>query len=93
MGKISEVYYEEIDPNVCTLEEAGEFYYHFNLLGSNSMFHNDYEKYEARQIDIRNKAIGDAKKCGDIKGHSRIDSSILAISSLKNKVVIITNII
>ena len=32
MGKISEIYYEEIDPKICTTIEAAEFYYLFNML-------------------------------------------------------------
>jgi len=54
---IKEVYYEEIDPLLITMEEAGEFYYHTNLIGIHSMFHNDYETYEINQINIRNKIV------------------------------------
>ena len=37
MAKISRVFYAEIDPKVCTTTEAGEYYYHFNLLGTHEM--------------------------------------------------------
>ena len=91
MTKISKVYYEELDSNVCTVEEAGEFYYHFNLLDTNISF-QEYEKYELNQINLKNKIIGDAVKNNEIVGRPRIDSSVLAISSLKNKVIVVADI-
>jgi len=92
MSKISEIYYEEINPSTITIQKAGEFYYHFNLVGVHSMFHDEYEKYEMDQLNIRNKVIGDAIKRGDIKGSIRTDKSMIAISSLKNKVVMIAEL-
>ena len=52
MAKICKVFYAEIDPKVCTMQEAGEYYYHFNLLGSHEMFHESYEQHEKKQVDL-----------------------------------------
>ena len=58
MGKISKVVYQEIDGTECTVQEAGEFYYHFNLISSSDLFHKDYERFEQAQIDLKNKTLG-----------------------------------
>lgn len=90
MGKISKVFYQEVDPNICSIKEAAEFYYHFNLMGAHEMFLADYEKYEISQAALKNKTIADA-----IKNNSErplVNSSVIAISSLRDKVVIIANI-
>lgn len=91
MGKISKVFYKEVDPDTCSIKEAAEFYYYFNLIGSHEMFREDYEKYEISQAALKNKTIADAIK---VDGSERpvINSSVLAISSLKNKVVIVADI-
>jgi hypothetical protein len=92
MGKISKVYYEEIKPEECTVKDAGEFYYHFNLVSSHTMFHDDYEKYEIGQMNLKNKIIGDVINREIIDGRPVVNTSILAISSLKNKVIIIADV-
>lgn len=92
MEKISKVYYQELDDKVCTVQEAGEFYFHFNLIGSHTLFHEQYEKHELSQMNLKNKVIGEAIKKNEIEGRPKVDSSILAISSLKNKVIIVADI-
>lgn len=92
MGKISKVFYEEIKPESCTIKEAAEFYYHFNLVGSHEFFHKDYEDYELAQINLKNKILGDTVANNKEKERPKVGTSILAISSLKNKVIIIADI-
>lgn len=93
MGKISKVIYIEIKSTSCTVKEAGEFYYHFNLISSHDLFHVDYEKYELSQIDLKNKTLGSIIHSNELSERPKINSSILAISSLKNKVVLIADIV
>ena len=90
MGRISKVFYTEIDPNVCDTREAGEYYYHLNLLHSHEMFQQSYEAYEAKQIALRNKVISQAMKNGELPEHPIMNSTIFGVSSMKQKPVIIT---
>jgi len=92
MGKITSVYYQEIDPKIVDIQTAGEFYYNHNLLDVHEMFHDDYERSEIEQLNLRNILLGEAIKCEDIQGNVKVDSSILAISSLKNKVVLVAEL-
>jgi hypothetical protein len=92
MGKISKVFYKEIDDTECTAQEAGEFYYHFNLISSHILFHKDYEKFELAQINLKNKTLGDIINDSGTQVRPKVGSSILAISSLKNKVILIADI-
>lgn len=91
MSKISEVYYKEIDSGICSIEEAGEFYYHFNLLNIDEVFHEDYENYELRQISLRNNIITEAIKNGELPKFPSMNSIILGISSIKNKVILVSD--
>lgn len=92
MGKINKVLYKEIDENLCTVNKAAEFYYHSNLLGVNDIFQNEYEKYEESQIKLKNKLLGNAIKNKEIDDKPDVNSSMLAISSLKTKVIIISDL-
>lgn len=92
MGKISKVFYKEIDNNVCSIDEAAKFYYHSNLIGIHEMFHNDYEEYELSQLNLKNKIIGDAIKNCEVEGNINSNNTMMAISSLKDKVIIIAEI-
>ena len=92
MGKISKVFYEEIKPESCTVKEAAEFYYHFNLVASHESFHRGYEEYETNQINLKNKILGDVVASNKEKERPKVGSSILAISSLKQKVVLIADV-
>lgn len=91
MGKISKVFYTEIKPEECTVQEAGEFYYHFNLISAHEMFHDDYEKYEIGQIQLKNKTLGEAISQKGMVQRPKVGSSVLAISSVKNKVILIAD--
>lgn len=90
MGIISDVFYEEIDRDVCNMMTAGEFYYHYNLMGVHPMFVPEYEDYELSQITTRNKIIGEAMSRGDLTKHPKMNTTIFGVSSLKNKAVIMT---
>jgi len=86
MAKIVEVYYEETDANV---RESGEFYYYFNLIGMSESFNAKYEQHESDQIAIRNKTVAAAMDREELPNRLKIQHSILAISSLKNKIALI----
>jgi hypothetical protein len=92
MGKITRVYYDELDPNVVDVHEAGEFYYHSNLIGVHEMFHEDYEAYETRQFELRNQLIADAIDNKRVDKTIRLATAMLALSSMKNKVVIMADL-
>lgn len=91
MGKISKIFYTEIKPEACTVQQAGEFYYHFNIVSIHTMFHDDYEEYEMNQIQLKNKTLGDAISQEKMDGRPKVGSSVLAISSIKNKVILIAD--
>lgn len=90
MGRISDVYYEEIDRDECSMMTAGEFYYHYNLMNVHPIFVPDYESYEIKQISTRNSIIGNAIKRGEMPRHPKLNSTIFGVSSIKNKAVIVT---
>ncbi len=92
MGKISKVFYTEIRPEICTVKESAEFYYHFNLVASHESFLKGYEDYETNQINLKNKILGDVVANIEGKERPKVGSSILAISSLKQKVVLIADV-
>lgn len=87
--KISKVFYKELDTDI---REAGEFYFNYNMLPIHEMFHDAYEESETKQINLRNQILGEEIRAGNIDGKVKVESTILAISSLKNKVIILTNI-
>ena len=92
MGKITRVYYDEVDSNIVDVHEAGEFYYHSNLIGVHEMFHDDYEAYEIRQFELRNQLIANAIENQMVDKTIRLTTSMLALSSMKNKVVIMADL-
>lgn len=92
MGKISKVFYKEIDPNICSTNEAAKYHYLFNLINLHEMFQDEYLQYEENQIRLRNSLIGDAIKSGEISGHPNMVSTIFGISAHKNKAVLITEV-
>lgn len=87
MSRISEVFYSEID--TLKQEEVADFYYHYNLIGESDVFHKTYIDYEEKNISVKNKILGDAYKTGKIPKHPKMNKSLIGISTLKNKPVII----
>ncbi|MCM1215391.1 MAG: hypothetical protein NC548_12835 [Lachnospiraceae bacterium] len=92
MGKISKVFYKEIEPEVCTMEEAGEYYYHLNLLKTHKMFQDSYERYEQKQIELRNRTIALALKNGELQKYPMMNTTVFGVSTLKKAPVVITEI-
>ena len=92
MGKITEVFYKEIDPEICNVKDASKYNYLANLLKYHKIFQDEYEKYELNQINLRNNIIGDAIRNNEISNNLKMHSTILGISALKNKAVLITEI-
>ena len=46
MGKITKVFYKEIDPSVCSPKSAARYHYHFNLLRLHESFQKEYEELQ-----------------------------------------------
>ena len=80
---IKEVIYKELDIPV---SELNDFYFYSNLSKSTNYFLEDYEKFEIKQTEIKNKEI---KKIKDKNQDIHLDELIFGISSIKNKAVII----
>ena len=92
MGKITNVFYTEIDPEVCTMQDAAKHHYLFNLLKYHEIFQDEYQQYEENQIKLKNAIIGNAIRSGEISTKPSMMSTIFGISSKKNKAIIITEI-
>ena len=89
MGNIKEVFYDEIDPSICSTTESGEFYFYYNLLGIDPIFQSGYEEHEMKQTKLRNRTIKHAIDNGDLPKHPNLRRTIFGISSLKNKLVMV----
>ncbi len=92
MGKISNVIYEEIDPNICSPLDSAELFYYMNLLGTSDAIREEYMKYEERQIRIRDRTIRAASE-GGLPHTPLTHTSIFGASTLKNKTILITEIL
>ncbi len=91
MGKISKVFYKELDPHDCSQEEASQYQFYMNTIGLHPMFATQYEEYEIAQVRKRNEAIGAAIVSGEIS-NPKVNNTIFGISSLRDRVVIITEL-
>lgn len=89
MGKISEVYYKEIGPEICDPVETGEFYFFYNLLGVDDRFQEGYEQHEIKQLDIRNQVLRSAIDAKEIARHPKVNTTIFGLSSLKDSAVLV----
>ena len=49
---ISEIYYEEIDPQIASPMEMARFYYLYNLIGVSDIFEEAYIDHEIKQLSI-----------------------------------------
>lgn len=85
MGKISEVLYQEINPDEYSVGDAGSMFYDYNLLGIDPMFQEGYEEDEIKSNDIRNKVIREHVDGGRIVPNS----ALISISSMRNRAVFI----
>lgn len=94
MGKISEVYYGQVDTEVYSPEQAAESYFYENLVDIDDMFDEGYCKTMSDQIEIRNSMLNNVCNSDDLNSipthrHPRLNTSIIAISPLCEKVVVI----
>lgn len=90
MSKIKNVFYTEIDEKDCSLEQSGEFYYHFNMMNLNDSFRDAYEEYEEKQLELRNSIIGN--NISNMRRHPIINSTIFGISSIKDKTILVVEL-
>ena len=88
MGKISNVFYTVISPDIYTMEQAAEYFFHTNVLDLDPMFHKEYEEYEEHQIKIRGKVISDAINKGVLK-NPNTSGMMLVISSTRNAPILV----
>lgn len=88
MGKISEVYYEELTPDEYDAEEAAHFYFYYNLLGVHDMFTKGYEEHELKYAEIRNKIIKRAMDSGRIPRHPKMSTAIFGKSIERNRSIL-----
>ena len=91
MGKISEVVYEEINPEEYSKEDIGEYYYLFNMLDASSSIYYEVEKYNSNKIELRNKIVKNIKD--KFNGNISPRSSIFGFSSIKDKAIMIVNVL
>lgn len=89
MGKICEVYYKEIDPNICDPVETGEFYFFYNLLGVDDRFQEGYEQHEIKQLSIRNRVLRNTMDAHEIPRHPKVNTTIFGLSSLKDSAILV----
>lgn len=89
MSKISKAYYKEVDPKDCSVEEAAEFYYLFNLLDTDDSLCDEYEKHETNQLKLRNRLIGEAIRNKEVPNKPDISTAIMGISTMQDKVILL----
>lgn len=89
MGKISNVYLAVVDPNDCSVEKAGEYYYLYNLLGTHEMFEDEYEMHEAEQLKLKNQIIKAAIDSGELPSRPNLNTTMLGISSIHDREVLV----
>lgn len=89
---ISEIYYEQIDPQIASPMEMARFYYLYNLIGVSDIFEEAYINHEIKQLSIRNNVIRTAMRAGRMPNHPKIDTTMLGISPLYNKSVLIVDV-
>lgn len=92
MSNISEVLYTEISEDVYSTNKAGEYYFHFNMLGVDPIFSESYMDYEQEHTRVRNKAIKDAMKEIGEDLHPKMNTLIFGISAIKNKPIVVVEI-
>jgi hypothetical protein len=89
MGKISKVEYRELRDEEYTKEDMAEYFYLYNILGVDSSIINEIENYNYKQFSMRDKVLRDIKS----RNKDIIPKNyILALSSLKNKPVLLVNV-
>lgn len=88
MGKITSVSYMEVDPKSYNADESNESYWYQNMMGISSKIDKEYIDYEDKQIKTRNSLIHQLSESDDV--NLKVDSTIFGLSSISNKVVLIS---
>lgn len=90
MGKITEVYYEQIDSKEYDINKAAEYYYYLNMLGVNNELNSRYEEIEYNQLKLKQRLLSKVKQA--INRDIKASNSMLGISNLNNKAIIISEL-
>jgi hypothetical protein len=88
MGKIAEVLYQEID--TLDVRSVGQYYYNSNLIKVSPAFHDEYIDAELKVQTERNRLIGEAMRNG--APPLNLNGAMVAISAIKNRVVLIAEV-
>lgn len=88
MSNIKEVLYEEIDENIYSKDDIGDFYWYKNVMELHENFFKEYEEYQLHHINTRNKIIS------QIKGNETVlmNTSIFGISVINDKPILIVEV-
>ena len=89
---IKPILYEEISSDMCSNEDASEYYFYQNAMGLSEDIDNEFEKYEIQQLKLRNIVIANAINTEDFKLIPNLDSTVFGVSALKNKVILIADL-
>lgn len=90
MGKISKVLYEVCDDY--SIENAAQYYFYSNVIGMNDKVDNLFGKYYENELKVKNSMIQKAVKASNVTSPISAGSAFMAISSVKNKPVILAEI-
>ncbi len=91
MGRISEVYYEKIDPSIYSPEQIAECTFYQNLVNMDDRFNDDYSKSLLEQIEARDLMLRNAyNNEKEIPRHPLTSTTILTLSLLGEKTIIVT---
>ncbi len=82
MGIISKVLYYEIPDDVYSVKESSEFYIHQNIIDIEK-----YEKYQEKQIDVKNKILSKLVNDG-----ASVNNCNILISSLHHKNILLCDL-
>jgi hypothetical protein len=93
-SNITKVYYEKIDPSILSIQESSKFYFFHNLNGITHKFHEEYERHEMRQMQIRKRLLSHAIDRFEFKKEEMVpEKSISAISSIKDVSILMCELI
>ena len=87
MGKINNVIYKTCDEY--STKDAAKYYFYSNIMGLNGKIDNEFVNYYEDEIRAKNRVIGEQSKKYGVK--ALMSTSVMAISSVKNKSVVIVD--
>lgn len=91
MGKISNVYYNEVDPKKFNVKDAADLYFYQGFLDTSKDIAEKYCRLEESQMQVRSSILGAAIRSGEIPKIPDVHTATIGVSSLKNSVVLIVN--